>query len=145
MMLKVPIQNNEWIVGLKYEVASTKAVIFFVIGFITLLVIYFLVVLYFSKALIEDISLVVKNLNDIVKGSEVNLDKKIPVTSNDKIGDLVIAFNKILDLEKRNLETSRELAIIKERTRFSRDVHNTLGQTMTLLVTHLIWNKESIF
>jgi len=33
--------------------------------------------------------------------------------------------------------TAEELAIVKERNRFARDVHDTLGQTMTLLITLL--------
>ncbi|HEX2944349.1 MAG TPA: histidine kinase N-terminal 7TM domain-containing protein [Clostridia bacterium] len=38
---------------------------------------------------------------------------------------------------KQYAATAEELAIVKERQRFSRDVHDTLGHTMTVLITQL--------
>lgn len=106
----VKLYNNGdfWIVGVKYEVASTKTIIFFLTNFIILLFINVFVLYYFSKSLSDDISLVAQNLNDLAESDEVNLDKKLPVTSNDEIGDLVIAFNKIQELEKENLRKLKE-------------------------------------
>jgi signal transduction histidine kinase len=87
-----------------------------------------------------------------------------PVMDNEKLVGRIISFNDItrykgimdelnnknLDLSKLNLElvnkneqllkyasTAEELAVTKERNRFSRDVHDTLGHTMTLLITQL--------
>ncbi|HBF39405.1 MAG TPA: hypothetical protein DDW50_19055, partial [Firmicutes bacterium] len=42
-----------------------------------------------------------------------------------------------------NEETVAELAVARERNRFARDVHDTLGQTMTLLITLLQIAKMS--
>ncbi|MGE5581560.1 MAG: histidine kinase N-terminal 7TM domain-containing protein [Bacillota bacterium] len=69
----------------------------------------------------------------------------------------VISFNEVTDyqnlwneLQRKNLELStknqqlekysatvEELAVARERNRFARDVHDTLGQTITLLITLL--------
>lgn len=38
---------------------------------------------------------------------------------------------------KQYASTAEELAIVKERQRFSRDIHDTLGHTMTVLITQL--------
>ena len=73
-----------------------------------LLILNSIVLYYFSSSLSEDISLVAQSLTNLAEGEKVDLDQKIPVTSNDEIGDLVVAFNKILDLEKENIRKIHE-------------------------------------
>lgn len=66
------------------------------------------------------------------------------------INDISVYQNLVVELHQKNHELSlmnrqlqehaatvEELAIVKERNRFARDVHDTLGQTMTLLITML--------
>ncbi|HOP75703.1 MAG TPA: histidine kinase N-terminal 7TM domain-containing protein [Bacillota bacterium] len=66
------------------------------------------------------------------------------------ISDVSVYQNLVVELHQKNHElsqmnqqlqeyaaTAEELAIVKERNRFARDVHDTLGQTMTLLITLL--------
>ena len=65
-----------------------------------LITMYAFVLGYISKSLADDISRVAVNLNDIVHGENVDLDHKLPVVSNDETGDLVVAFNKIIELAK---------------------------------------------
>lgn len=118
VMLNVKGTNGDWIVGIKYEVASFESVLFFLFGFITLLALNIFVLYYFSKSLSDDISLVANSLTEIAEGADVNLDQKIPVTSNDEIGDLVIAFNKIQEREKqhiKSIEEKQNLLLEKER------------------------------
>lgn len=133
------IKTNKgiWIVGLKYEVSSKKAILAYLFTFLILLTISIFFVYSLSKSLSDDITLIAQQFSKIIKGQEIDLNQKIAITSNDEIGDLIIAFNKILDLEKINLANSKELAIMKERKRFTRDVHDTLGQTTTNLVALL--------
>jgi signal transduction histidine kinase len=112
-----------------------------------------------------EISLVAEGLTEIADGELVNLGKNLAVTSNDEIGDLVVAFNKIQALQKENrrvidekneeltainqeliaaneqlndyADTSAELAIAKERNRFAHEIHDTLGHTLTMLLKML--------
>jgi signal transduction histidine kinase len=51
---------------------------------------------------------VAKGLSDIAEGGEAYLNKKLKITSNDEIKDLVIAFNKIQDLEKENIKSIKK-------------------------------------
>lgn len=116
--------NGYWVAGIKYEVASTGAIMFFVISFISLLGINIFVLYYFSKTLSDDISLVATSLSQIATGKNVDLDQKLPVISNDEIGDLVIAFNKIQEREKEHIHSIIENQnMIRERARLA-----SLGQ-----------------
>lgn len=110
--------DGEYIIGVKYEVISSKAAIQFLIGFIVLYFINILILSYFAKSLAGDISLVADNLSEIAEGIDVNLEKRIPITSNDEIGDLVIAFNKIQEREKQHIETiKKDQIMLMERER----------------------------
>ncbi|MDP4180954.1 MAG: sensor histidine kinase, partial [Bacillota bacterium] len=51
---------------------------------------------------------VAKGLSDIAEGGEACLNKSLEVTSNDEIKDLVIAFNKIQELEKENIKSIKK-------------------------------------
>ncbi len=104
----VMIKVDNWKVGIKYKVVSKEIISFFLMSFFVLLCINIFILSYFSKSISDDISLVAHNLNDLAEGGKIDLDKKIPVTSNDEIGDLVIAFNKIQDLEKENIRKLKE-------------------------------------
>ncbi len=123
-MVKIQMNSETWIVGFKYEVASNQAAVFILISFIILFVFCIFVISYFSNTITEDISLVVNNLTDIVKGAVVDLETKIPVTSNDEIGDLVVAFNKIQEREKQHIKDIEE----NQRVLLERERLATLGQ-----------------
>lgn len=74
--------------------------------------------LYFSHNIGNQVMEVSKNM--IVVGNEKNIDydKKMTVVSNDELGDLVISFNKILDIEKKHneqMERNQEILIEQER------------------------------
>ncbi len=101
---EVQTDSGIWKVGIVFHVVSTSAVEFFVIGFLIILILSIFVLYYFSKSLSRDISQVAEKLVDIAEGEYADFNRKIPVTSNDEIGDLVVAFNKVLKREKEHLE-----------------------------------------
>lgn len=116
--------DGKWIVGVRFRVISNEMLTFFLWSFIALLGLNGLVLFYFSKSLAEDISQVAGSLKEIAAGHELDLSKKIPVTSNDEIGDLVIAFNKIQEREMENIKLIHEKqAILMEQERMA-----SLGQ-----------------
>ena len=55
-------------------------------------------VYFFSNSVSKEISLVAKNMREIAHGNSSELSNRLAVTSNDEIGDLVIAFNEIQEL-----------------------------------------------
>lgn len=121
---EVSINNETWVVGIKYIVGSNDTVLFFIISFVILFILNTFVILYFAKNLVYDISRVAINLTEIADGNEINFEKKLPIISNDEIGDLVIAFNKIQQREKENIESIKEnQSILLEQERLA-----SLGQ-----------------
>lgn len=117
---KKDIHRGVWTIGIKFNVASSETVFFFISTFVILLLLNIIALTYFSKTLIDDISLVSRSLLRIAKGSNIDLNEKLAVTSNDEIGDLVIAFNKIQELEKENIQKIKEnQAILIERERLA--------------------------
>jgi His Kinase A (phosphoacceptor) domain./HAMP domain. len=122
--VRVPGPNGDYIIGIKYDISSYNTIVYFSVSFILLFMINFIVLNYFSRSLGEDVSRVAKNLSDISHGVNVDLDQKLAITSNDEIGDLIIAFNKIQEKEKANIESMKEnQAIILEQERLA-----SLGQ-----------------
>lgn len=120
IVLKTTINNKTWSVGAIFEVASNKTLLYFIMGFFVLLMINILVLYYFSKTIAGEISLVAENLTEIATGESVSLDKKLAVTSNDEIADLVIAFNKIQVREKEHfIEVQEKQAILMEQERLA--------------------------
>ncbi len=115
---KIPVGDNNIIVGIKFTVASPKTVNYFIGCFLALLLLCIIVLYYFSKSITSDISVVAANLSKIAEGDKVNLDKKIPIASNDEIGELIVAFNKIQELTKANIKSineQQEMILEKER------------------------------
>lgn len=113
-----------WTIGVKYEVVSKETLTFLIVSFIILFGLNAFVLSYFSNTLAGEMSMVTRSLAEIAEGGNVNLDKKLAVTSNDEIGDLVVAFNKIQDLEKENINSMKEKqAILMEQERLA-----SLGQ-----------------
>lgn len=124
VVLKIQGDNGLWKVGVKYNVVSEDAYTYFLISFSILLFLNIFVLYYFSRSISADIAQIAESLSEIAEGEEVDLDKKIPITSNDEIADLVIAFNKILDREKEHIaEVEEKQKIMSEQDRLA-----SLGQ-----------------
>lgn len=72
----------------------------------------------FAQDISKQVTAVSKKMNLIANEQTVNYDKKMPVLSNDELGDLIISFNKILDLEKKHaeeMEKNQEILVEQER------------------------------
>lgn len=118
VVTKINTETGNYLLGYKFELASSQTVNYLLANFLILLLVNIIVLYVLSRAFSNDISMVAKSLEEIVQDEDVNLDKKIPITSNDEIADLVAAFNKILDKEKnhlKNIEENHEVLIEQER------------------------------
>jgi len=121
---KLKGENGDWIIGIKYNAASPEILIIFVVTLFTLLSVAIFVLYFYAKTLSDDILLVASSLSEIAENSKVDLENKIAVISQDEIGDLVIAFNKIQEREKQHIqEIERNQQMLLERERLA-----TLGQ-----------------
>ena len=75
-------------------------------------------VYFFSNSVSKEISLVAKNMREISHGNSSELSNRLAVTSNDEIGDLVIAFNEIQELTKQYINTiqnNQQILLEQER------------------------------
>ncbi|MBF0484800.1 MAG: methyl-accepting chemotaxis protein [Candidatus Omnitrophica bacterium] len=64
-------------------------------GFIIVFVLGFGVIFWISRGAVKPLSIVIKRINEVA-GSSGNLNATIPVISDDEVGDLAKAFNKLL-------------------------------------------------
>lgn len=94
--------NGMCYVCITYDISSLELLKFLFASFIFLTLIILLALYLFSNSLVKDIKLVTTSLNDITK-SKTTTNKKLPVISNDEIGDLVISFNKVQDLNNNRI------------------------------------------
>ncbi len=91
---------------------------------LVLFFIYLFFLIYFSTNIGRQVAAVSKNMKIVADEADVDYDKKMAVVSNDELGDLVISFNKILDIEKRhNEQMAKNQEILVEQERLS-----SLGQ-----------------
>lgn len=110
--------GQNYIAGVIYNLASENILMFMGSSIVVMMIICIVYLLYFSSDISSEVKEVSKNLLQIVEKNEIDFDKKLSVTSNDEIGELVVAFNKILELEKNNiatLERNQEIMVEQER------------------------------
>jgi two-component system NtrC family sensor kinase len=120
----VSVNNSKYIVGIKYNIILIDVFVFFM-GIVLLFFILMLYVLYhFAKTYSDDIKTIGISLKSIADAKEDYLKKKIPVTSNDEIGDLIIAFNKIQEKEIEHIEKVKN----NERILMEQERLASLGQ-----------------
>jgi signal transduction histidine kinase len=99
VLAKVKIGGLNYFAGIRFEGNSNEVIEYFLISIFILLLLNIIVLYYFSKSLSDEITLVAKSLTEISEKDQVDLNKRLAVISNDEIGDLVVAFNKIRERE----------------------------------------------
>ena len=113
----VNVDNTDYIVGVKFPIDGGSALLYLVISFIILFSVISFLLWYYSSSLSSQIKMIVNGLNDINTKNNEEF-KKIPIISNDELGELTVEFNKIQDLTKHNIEKihdNQETLMEKER------------------------------
>lgn len=98
----IKTNNGECYVCITYDTFSIEILYFLLCSSIFLTLIIIVTLNLFSNSLVKDIKLVTTGLNSITKNENVKFEK-LPVISNDEIGDLVIAFNKVQKLNSEHI------------------------------------------
>ena len=104
----VNINGETYIVGIYFKIISTDVLLYFAIAFISLLVINLVILSLFSKSLSDDITVISNKFMDMTKEDNVDSMENLSLTSNDEIGELIIAFNKIQNFTKQNVKKIRD-------------------------------------
>lgn len=114
--IKVITEEGIYTLGILYSVDSSETLIFLLVDFLFVIFVTFIFLNMFSTSLQKDISTVTDSLNAIAKSS--NNMSKLPILSNDEIGDLCNAYNSIQILTEKNIEqikSNQDLLIERER------------------------------
>ena len=118
------INGQKIAVGIMYNTETIEYVKIIIFTSIALLLMCAFFMQYFSKDICEQVIIVANNMQKIANEKTIDYDQKMPVLSNDEVGDLVVSFNKILDLEKKHaMQVQKNQEIIVEQERLS-----SLGQ-----------------
>ncbi len=117
IIVPIKVGEEKIKVVVKYDLTNTLLATTFT-NLIIILTYCCIAIYFFSTSITNEISIVAENLNQISKNSKKTFNDKLPVTSNDEIGDLIVAFNEIQALTAEHvaqIESNQEQLLEKER------------------------------
>lgn len=113
----ITVDNKDYLIGIHFPITGGDALLYIICSFIVLFGIISFLLWYYSTSLANQIKMIVNGLNEI--NTKNNADfKKLPIISNDELGELTVEFNKIQDLTRKNIEQihyNQETLMEKER------------------------------
>lgn len=101
---KIHTSQGDYFVGIHFFVFGTNILVPFIIVAIGLILFNMLFILYIGKGLSNDIDNIAKGLDEISNSKNIAIANNLPITSNDEIGDLTLAFNNVQDVTKTYIE-----------------------------------------
>ena len=118
IVIPIRIAEKDIRIVIKYDLSNSFLIPFF--ANLILIIIYCAISIYFfSTSVTKEISLVADSMKNISKKSRTNeISEKLPVTSSDEIGDLVVAFNDIQDLTTeyiKQIKDNQQILLEQER------------------------------
>lgn len=95
--IKIKIDGEYAYVGIKYPVYSKLSIIYLCTSSIILFLVNIIIIYYYIRSLTKDIKYVSTSMFEIANENNIDINKKISISSNDEIGELSMSFNKIRD------------------------------------------------
>ena len=114
----ITYNNQEYIVGIHYEVVSSSLLIYLLLAAGMLFIFNLIMVNYITKSIDADLKRLTDGMKNIIKEKDIIDSKKLPLTSNDITGELVQSFNEIQDMTKYNIEqihNNQDILMERER------------------------------
>ena len=105
------IDNAPYIIGVYYQTINPSIIIYFLIAIVVLLIISYFILSLLSKTITNDLILITNKFNAISDSKNIIKNDKLAITSNDEIGDLINAYNRVQSLATTNI---KQIAISKE-------------------------------
>ena len=105
------IGDIPYVIGIYYQIVNPSIFIYLAIIIGVLLIINYLAIRLLSKSITKDINIITGKLNTIVDSKNIIKNDKLTITSNDEIGDLIVAYNKVQALATINI---KQIAISKD-------------------------------
>ena len=109
--LKCNLSNGDYCyAGIRYDTTQPEFLKVILISDILLFILIFSILLYVSHSLSSEIKTVASRLKEIASSNEnnINLNKKLIVTSEDELADLSLAFNQTQLFTKNNIKQIRD-------------------------------------
>lgn len=113
---QIVVNGQTFIVGVQYNLVSHSSLIMLGICIIALFVLNLITLHFSSHSLADEVQAVSDGMKHIVQ--KVSYSDNLHVTSNDEIGELVVAFNEVQDLTKSYIEeiqNGQNMLIERER------------------------------
>lgn len=96
---RITLQDSSSVlIGFKYITTNVEIMTYFVGISIAAIIVYIIILLIWTKNISKNISEISNRLTEISKKNNVINESPLPLLSNDELGDLTIAFNKIQHL-----------------------------------------------
>lgn len=96
---RITLQDSSSVlIGFKYTTTNVEIMTYFVGISIAAIIVYIIILLIWAKNISKNISEISNRLTEISKKDNVINESPLPLLSNDELGDLTIAFNKIQHL-----------------------------------------------
>lgn len=114
----VTYNGERYTIGIHYEIVSFSILMYFIIYLIVLFIFNLIVLRYVVKSTNSDLTNVAEGLKNIITNKENLKGSKLPITSDDIVGELVDSFNKIQELTKENIDqihNNQDMLMERER------------------------------
>lgn len=109
--------NNKWYVGFEYSTTNQKLMTYYISIILTTIIAYTLFIYILAKNISNNIVNVSNSLEYILE-KETGKEKgkrKLPILSNDEIGDLSYYYNKIKELTEKNEQELKDNEYVMQR------------------------------
>lgn len=101
---KITVNNAKYTVGIKYSTSTIEMIKTIIVVSIVIIILSIALLLYSLEYIFKDIVLVTKNLNKMAKSKKIDLNDKLPISSNDEVSDLIKSFTNIQEKTNKYIE-----------------------------------------
>lgn len=110
--------NQIYTIGIHYEIVSSSLLMYILFAATILFGFNLIIIICVTKSIDSDLKKLTDGMKNIIKEQEVFDSQKLPLTSNDIMGELVQSFNEIQDMTKNNIEqihNNQDILMERER------------------------------
>lgn len=105
---KVDYQGQTYTIGIYYEISSFSSFLLFLSVSFLLFIFNIIIVNYVIKSLCVDVKNISNGLEHIINNDSITDKSRLPITSNDELGEIVIELNELQELNKNQLLQIRD-------------------------------------
>ena len=107
--------NKDWYIGFEYLTSNNQLMNYYMVIMIIALIIYAIFIYILAKNFSNNVANVSNSLKDILENKKYNEKNKLPIFSNDEIGDLSYYYNKIEELTEKNERELKDNQYVMQR------------------------------